>query len=89
MSKTRAKDAGQIYSYLPARIFDPEAFPRAGRHGGHYEAALTLLETLREAFSDKVRLAARQNRLGDQRHQAARPAGAAQVSAAPIRARPG
>lgn len=62
---------GQIYSYLPARIFDPEAFPSGGGGmAGTAEAALTLLETLREGsfLSDKVRLAARQNRLGDQRH---------------------
>ena len=62
---------GQTYGYLPARIFDPEAYPSGGGGmAGTAEAALTLLETLREGdfLSDRIRLEARRNRIGDQRH---------------------
>ena len=62
---------GQIYTYLPARIFDPEAFPSGGGGmAGTAEAALTLLETLRtgDFLSEHIRLEARRNRIGDQNH---------------------
>lgn len=62
---------GQIYDYLPARIFDPEAFPSGGGGmAGTAEAALSLLETLYRGdfLSQRIRLAARQNRIAGQTH---------------------
>ena len=68
---TNPLNPDQTYSYLPARIFDPEAFPSGGGGmAGTAEAALTLLETLRDGnfLSERIRTEARRNRIGTQRH---------------------
>ena len=62
---------GQTYDYLPARIFDPEAFPSGGGGmAGTAEAALVLLETLRTGnfLSEGSRLEAGRNRIPGQHH---------------------
>ena len=59
---TNPLNPDQTYSYLPARIFDPEAFPSGGGGmAGTAEAALTLLETLRDGnfLSERIRTEAR------------------------------